>query len=124
MSEIKEEEVVFILDGDKGFGFADDALRDKVIRAACTKFFRTLKSLFWRICRANSKARFESLIDKLRQINELAAQYLLDALPELWAKAYFVRTRFGHDTSNVVESINKVLKLDRQLLTFQLLASL
>ena len=110
---------MFISDRDKGLRAADDELEDKIIRAICaypTKFSRTLKPLFWRICRVNSMARFDALIDELRQINSLATQYLLDAQPELWAKAHFVGTRFGYDTSNVVESINKVLKLDRELL--------
>jgi hypothetical protein len=80
--EIKEEETMFISDRNKGLSATDDKLGDKVIRAVCayylmdnftTKFSRTLKPLFWRICRANLKARFESLIDKLRKINELAA---------------------------------------------------
>jgi hypothetical protein len=89
------------------------------IRYSCT-----LKPLFWRICPANSKVRFDSLIDELREVNELAAQCLLDAEPELWAKSHFIRTRFGHDTLNVVESIDKVLKLDRELPILQLLDSL
>jgi hypothetical protein len=131
--EIAEEETVFISDRDKGLGAADDELGDRIIRAICayhlidnftTKFSRTLKPLFWRIFRVNSKARFEALIDELQEINSLAAQYLLDAQPELWAKAYFVSTCFGHDTSNVVESINKVLKLDRELPILQFLDSL
>jgi hypothetical protein len=83
---------VFISDRDKGLKAADDELRDKIIRAICayhlinnftTKFSRTLKPLFWRICRVNSKAKFKALINKLREINSLAAQYLLDAQPEL-----------------------------------------
>ena len=131
--EIEEKETVFISDRDKGLGAADDELGDRIIRAVCayhlmdnfaTKFSRTLKPLFWSIARANSKARFETLIDELREVNSAAALYLLTAQPELWAKSYFVGTRFGHDTSNVVESINKVLKLDRKLPILQLLDSL
>jgi hypothetical protein len=69
---------VIISDRDKGLGAADDELRDKVIKAACayhlidnftTKFSRMLKPLFWRICRANSKVRFESLIDEVFHCN-------------------------------------------------------
>src|SRR6266536_4682278 len=59
-------------------------------------------------------ARFDGLIQQLREVNPLTAQYLLDAQPELWAKAHFNGTRFGHDTSNVVESVNKTLRLDRE----------
>jgi len=49
---------------------------------------------------------------------------LLLAEPKLWAKAHFVGTRFGHDTSNVVKSVNKTLMLDQELLILQLLDSL
>jgi hypothetical protein len=35
-----------------------------------------------------------------------------------------VGTRFGHDTSNVVETINKILKLERELLITEFLNSL
>jgi hypothetical protein len=80
--KIKEEETVFISDRDKGLEAADDKLRDYVIRAICayylidnftTQYSRTLKPLFWRICRVNSKARFEFLINKLQEINNLTA---------------------------------------------------
>ena len=80
--EIEEEATVFISDRDKGLGAADDELGDRVIRVICayhlidnftTRYSRTLKPLFWRICRANSKARFDSLIDKLREINKYTA---------------------------------------------------
>jgi hypothetical protein len=78
---------MFISNRDKGLGAADDELGDRIIRAICTyylmdnfttKFSRILKPPFWHICRINSKARFDALIDELRQINSLAAQYLLD----------------------------------------------
>ena len=122
--EILEEPTVFISDRDKGMAAADDELGDRVLRAVCaqhlkenftTKYSRTLKPLFWRIVRANSVARFKAIIDELRAINAPAAQYLLDQQPELWAKAHFIGTGFGHDTSNVAESVNKTLRLDREL---------
>jgi hypothetical protein len=124
---------VFISDRDKGLKAADDKLEDYVIKAIyayhlinnfTTQYSRTLKPLFWRICHANSKARFEFLINKLQEINNLTTQYLLNSQPKLWAKAHFKRTRFGHNTSNVVKSINKVLKLDQELPIVQVLDSL
>jgi len=80
-----------------------------------TKFSYTLKPLFWLIINANSISRFDALILKLRGANNNAADYLLDSNPSLWAKAHFDGTCFGHNTSNVVESINKTLKLDYEL---------
>jgi hypothetical protein len=90
--EISEEATTFISDRVKGLGAADDELGDGIIRAICayhlmdnftTKFSRTLKPLFWKIARANLKARFESLMDELREINLAAALYLELAQPEL-----------------------------------------
>jgi hypothetical protein len=79
-----------------------------IIRAICAhhlmnnftvKFSRTLKPLFWRLCRAKSVTRFDALIEELRELNAEAATYLLLVEPKLWAKARFVGTRFSHDTS-------------------------
>jgi hypothetical protein len=64
------------------------------------------------------------LILKLREANNDAADYLLASKPSLWAKAHFDGTRFGHNISNVVESVNKTLKLDRELPILQLLDAL
>jgi hypothetical protein len=69
-------------------------------------------------------ARFDAQILKLRESSNKAADYLLDIDPGLWAKAYFIGTRFGYNTSNVIETINKTLKLKRELLIIELLNSL
>ena len=83
---------MFISDRDKGLKAADNKLKDRIIKAIyayylidnfMTRYSYTLKPLFWRICRANSKVRFDFLIDELRKVNELVAQYLLDAQPKL-----------------------------------------
>jgi hypothetical protein len=122
--EIIDELCILISDRDKGIAAAEEELGQYIVRAVCchylkdnftTKFSRTLKPLFWSIVNANSISRFDALILKLRGANNDAADYLLDSNPSLWAKAYFDGTRFGHNTSNVVESINKTLKLDREL---------
>ena len=98
ISETVEEETVFIGDHDQGFGGADDEFGDYFIRAMCayylidnfrTQYSRTLKPLFWRICRTNSKGRFEFPIDELREIDNLAPQYLLNSQPELCITAHF-----------------------------------
>lgn len=44
--------------------------------------------------------------------------------PNLWVAAYFPGPRFDHDTSNVVESMNNTLKLDRELSILDLLDSI
>jgi hypothetical protein len=69
-------------------------------------------------------ARFDALIEELQKINTLAAQYLLDGQLELEAKAHFQSTRFGHNTLNFVESVNKTLRFDIELPICLLLNSL
>jgi hypothetical protein len=45
-------------------------------------------------------------------VNNDAADYLLVSDPTLWSVAHFNGTRFGHLTLNIVETVNRVLKLD------------
>jgi hypothetical protein len=89
-----------------------------------TKFSRTLKPIFWLIVKAVSISRFNALIKQLRAVNNDAADYLLASDPTLWSVAHFNGTRFGHLTSNIVETVNRVLKLDRELPITLLLAAI
>ena len=123
--EIADELCILISNWDKGIAAAEEELGQYIVRAVCChhlkdnftiKFSCTLKPLFWLIINANSVLRFNALILKLRGANNDAADYLLDSNPSLWAKAHFDGTCFGHNTSNVVKSVNKTLKLDRKLL--------
>ena len=41
-----------------------------------------------------------------------------------WAEAWFPSRRYGHDTSNIVESVNKILKLEREQPIVELLDSI
>ena len=50
--------------------------------------------------------------------------YLEQALPETWAEAWFPGRRYGYNTSNIVESVNKTLKLERELPIVELLDSI
>jgi hypothetical protein len=76
--EIWGEDTVFISDRDKGPAAADIDLGDRIHRAICaqhlkdsftTKFSRILKPLFWQILRANTVARFDGLMAKLKEPN-------------------------------------------------------
>jgi hypothetical protein len=58
---------------------------------------------------------YEGALEKLRSLKPEAATYLEAASPENWVEVLFRGWRYGHDTSNIVESQNGVLKLDREL---------
>jgi hypothetical protein len=54
-------------------------------------------------------------MDKIAACNPAAALYLRAIPIDMWASAHFPRTRQGHLTSNIVESVNKLLREDRSL---------
>jgi len=76
------------------------------------------------VARAKTRATFDGALNKLREKKPEAARYLEEAEPETWATALFVGQRYGHDTSNVAESLNQVIKLDRELAIIKLLDAL
>jgi len=51
-------------------------------------------------------------MEKIAAVNTKAAEYLRAIPLELWANAHFPSTRQGHLTSNIVESVNKLLRED------------
>ena len=86
-----------------------------------TAYRRGLASKFWAIARAESVQKFENSMLTLSEIKPAAEQYLCNIDPRLWAKAHIPGSRYGHDTSNIVESLNNSLKLDRELSIVELL---
>lgn len=61
---------------------------------------------------------------KLEEAKPEAAAWLRATDVAKWTEAYFVGRRYGHDTSNIVESVNKALIEDRELPILQLLDAL
>jgi MULE transposase domain len=114
---------VFISDRDKGLLVADAELGLEVFRAYCCKHldanFRevggaALSPLFWKAAHAVRPAQFEGALNEIRE-KKPAEQYLRGIAPAFWAKAYFPRSRYGHDTSNIAESSNSTLDKAREL---------
>ena len=58
---------------------------------------------------------------QLQELNLGAANYLHNIDPQLWVTAYYKGSYWGHKTSNVVESTNKVFREDRELPILSLL---
>lgn len=85
------------------------------------KFGRRLAPLFWKAAHAPTRVAFKAVLDSLRTEKPEAAAYLLASEPEKWAESMFRRRRYAHDTSNIVESLNKTLLSDRELLIVKLL---
>jgi hypothetical protein len=123
---------VFISDRDKGLVEADVLLGENCVRAYCCKHIEGnvkdaygakdgLMALFWRAARARLPTAFEHWMDKIAACNSAAALYLRAIPADMWASAHFPGTRQGHLTSNIVESVNKLLREDRSLSIIDLL---
>jgi len=128
--EISTQATTLISYRDKGLIAACEVLPPTVIRAFCcqhlkenfvTRYGRGLATNFWAIARARSIAQFESAMVALQELKPAAAEYLQNIDPTLWVHVFFPGRRYGHDASNIVESVNSSLKLDRELSIVELL---
>jgi len=69
-------------------------------------------------------AQFDRLLEELQALKPEASAYLCGAEPERWALAKFRGRRYGHDTLNIAESFNKLIRTDRELPIVELLDAL
>lgn len=122
--EVSTETSTLLSDRDKGLLEAERVLGPHLVVAWCChhvkenfvlKFSRSLEPLFWLVARAHSEHAYLAALEKLREKSEEAAAWVTTQEPEKWVAALFPGRRYGHDTSNAVESQNAVLKLDREL---------
>ena len=60
-------------------------------------------------------------MNKIAAVNVLAAKYLCGIPTNMWASAHFPGMRQGYLTSNIVESVNKLLQEDCSLAIIELL---
>lgn len=124
-------EATIISDRDKGLQSAEEILGPKIFRAHCcfhlyenfqTRFGIRLTELYFaKIANAKTEQAYDSNINLLRQEKPPAAEYLASIDQELWVTAFFRGRRQGHNTSNLFESCNRTLKLDRELSILKLL---
>lgn len=119
---------VLISDCDKGRGSVLDelGLGANSIHLHCCQHIKentvqkcgasiTLNKYFWNIARATTPTKFDYHMKKLREISASAAEYLEGIDSTTWAEAYVPVSRFGHDTSNVVESITSCTETRQNL---------
>lgn len=131
--EISSEECTLISDRDKGLIEAEVVLGGRVVVAWCChhlkenfteRFGRAMAPLFWQVARARSQAAYDKATEEIRGRKVEAATYLAAQDPSKWVEFLFRGRRYGHDTSNIVESLNQVLRFDRELPIVELLDAL
>ena len=74
-----------------------------------------LIKLLWKAASARSIPEFEKHMDNFRKISEHAYTWLINETnPENWVDCYFKGKRYGHYTSNIIESLNSWLRTARE----------
>lgn len=122
-------EMTLISDRDKGLLAADGILGSGVDRLICcfhlkcnfVRRYRRVERFFWPIANAKTQLEHDLRFEELQHTNPAAATYLAGVDRALWVTCYFSGQNFGHKTSNVVESMNNLLKDERELSILDLL---
>jgi hypothetical protein len=85
------------------------------------KFGMQYKAPFWQIARAGSERAFNEAVQALQRDAPQVEEYISSIGYENFAFTRFPWPRFGHDTSNIVESTNSAWRDIRELPPLQLL---
>jgi hypothetical protein len=64
------------------------------------------RKVFWQAVYAPSESLHKTYRNEINKMNTAAGQYLRGIPAEMWARYAVRNPRFGHVTSNIVESIN------------------
>jgi hypothetical protein len=121
---------VIISDRDKGLLNAVGSELPDATHAMCCqhiaenihkKFGKEYKAPFWQIARAQSQSAFETAVQNLQRESPKVEEYISSIGYNNFAFACFLQPRFGHDTSNIVESTNSMWREIRELPPLQLL---
>jgi hypothetical protein len=85
------------------------------------RFGREYRTPFWQIARAQSETAFDSAVQALKRDAPRVEEYLSSIGYNTFTYVHFLLPRFGHDTSNIVESTNSMWYELRELPPLQLL---
>ena len=118
------EDYTFISDREKGIAQAIPEQFNHSIHLHCCqhiadnlqqRFGNKVRPLFWQAARAKTRDSFESKMKEIQVQSKPAFEYLMAIKKTLWTTAYKTYPRFGHDTSNIIESVNSSWDGIRQL---------
>jgi hypothetical protein len=121
---------VIMSDRDKGLVQAVSSRLPGAYHAMCCqhiaenihkRFGKDFKARFWQIARTSTQSAFDIAIQALRRDAPEVEEYMSSIGYNTFASVHFPHPRFGHDTSNIVESMNSVWRDIRELPPLQLL---
>ncbi|KAE8222276.1 hypothetical protein CF326_g8408 [Tilletia indica] len=84
------------------------------------------RRIFWHLAYAETKAKFDKVMQTMADTNKGASAYLADdaVAHKYWASYAFPGRRFGHVTSNLSEISNSALRRQRELPALQLMVAM
>ena len=85
------------------------------------RYRNKVRPLFWIAARAKTSSAFTAAMDVIQKENNNAFLYLNDIDRKLWTRAYAPYPKWGHDTSNIIESLNSSWSDIRHLPPLQLI---
>ena len=113
-----DQDFIFISDRDKGISIGLDEVFPKSYQAMCcqhladnvqARYGVLPRKIFWQMARARSWKLYEEARSELLVASSEAVSYLDGIDTTRWALHSFPHARYGHDTSNISESVNKFL---------------
>jgi transposase-like protein len=114
----------FISDREKGIAQAIPEQFEHSIHLHCyqhiadnlqQRYGNKIRPLFWRAARAKTKDLFQLKMEEIQVQSKPAFEYLMAIKKSLWTTAYRIYPKYGHDTSNIIESVNSSWNKIRQL---------
>lgn len=110
-----EENTVVMSDREKGI---EEAIQQHLLLAmhghCCQhiadnvqqRFGKQCRDLFWPLAYAQTENAYDAALVKLRDVKEDAADYVQQIPQNRWVTSAFPLPRYGHLTSNIIESVN------------------
>lgn len=126
---IQRRSFIFMSDREKGLPNALKATLPAAYQAYCCQHladnvqqrFSKCRPLFWKCARAKKLDDFKDALQALMDQDVDAGNYINSIPHTSWARYCFPVPRFGHDTNNIIESINSLLDDIRKLPPLQMM---
>src|SRR6266536_4165951 len=113
--EIDIENHTFISNREKGIAQAIPEQFEYSIHLHCCqhitdnlqqRFGNKVRPLFWAATRAKTRDLFQSKMEEIQVQSKPTLEYLTAIKKSLWTTVYQTYPQYGHNTSNIIESVN------------------
>ena len=126
-----KEKYITISDCDKGLKALINEETKNCYHAQCYKHIcdnfiaewgdQAIAPYFWAVAWAHTSYKFQAVMNKLEVLKSETAHYFRQINLFIYAKVFFSKHHFEHDTQNIAEFMNKKLLRAREESTLELL---